>query len=96
MFPIPDALSALGLRKYVFYVCILFWVCVRYCTQAFSNCRERGLLSPCGGALLVAAASLAVEHGLSSAGSVVVAHGLCCSAACGLFPDQGSNLCPLH
>ena len=30
------------------------------------------------------------------AGSVVVAHGLSCSAACGIFPDQGSNLCPLH
>ena len=29
-------------------------------------------------------------------GSVVVAHGPSCSAACGIFPDQGSNLCPLH
>ena len=29
-------------------------------------------------------------------GSVVVAHQLSCSAACGIFPDQGSNLCPLH
>ena len=33
---------------------------------------------------------------LRSAGSVVVAHGLSCSAACGIFPDQGSNPCPLH
>ena len=23
-------------------------------------------------------------------------HGLSCSAACGIFPDQGSNLFPLH
>ena len=30
------------------------------------------------------------------AGSVVVAHGPSCSAACGIFPDQGSNPCPLH
>ena len=30
------------------------------------------------------------------AGSVVVAHGPSCSAACGFFPDQGSNPCPLH
>ena len=30
------------------------------------------------------------------AGSAVVAHGLSCSAACGIFPDQGSNPCPLH
>ena len=29
-------------------------------------------------------------------GSVIVAHGLSCSAACGIFPDQGSNPCPLH
>ena len=25
-----------------------------------------------------------------------VAHGLSCSVACGMFPDQGSNPCPLH
>ena len=30
------------------------------------------------------------------AGSVVVAHGLSCSAACGTFLIQRSNLCPLH
>ena len=29
-------------------------------------------------------------------GSVVVAHGPSCSAACGIVPDQGLNLCPLH
>ena len=28
--------------------------------------------------------------------SVIVAHGPSCSAAHGIFPDQGSNLCPLH
>ena len=41
-------------------------------------------------------ASVVVHRGLQSAGSVVVAHGLSCSAACGIFPDQGSNPCPLH
>ena len=25
-----------------------------------------------------------------------MAHGLSCSTACGIFPDQRSNLCPLH
>ena len=30
------------------------------------------------------------------AGSVVVAHGLSCSAACGIFPDQGTNPRPPH
>ena len=34
--------------------------------------------------------------GSRRAGSVVVAHGPSCSAACGIFPDQGSNPCPLH
>ena len=34
--------------------------------------------------------------GSRRAGLVVVAHGPSCSAACGIFPDQGSNPCPLH
>ena len=34
--------------------------------------------------------------GSRCAGSVVVAHGHSCSAARGIFPDQGSNPCPLH
>ena len=34
--------------------------------------------------------------GSRRAGSVVVAHGPSCSAACGIFPDQRSNPCPLH
>ena len=34
--------------------------------------------------------------GSRCAGSVVVAHGPSRSAACGIFPDQGSNPCPLH
>ena len=34
--------------------------------------------------------------GSRRAGSVVVAHRPSCSAACVIFPDQGSNPCPLH
>ena len=34
--------------------------------------------------------------GSRRAGSVIVAHGPNCSAACGILPDQGSNPCPLH
>ena len=34
--------------------------------------------------------------GSRRAGSVTVAHGPSCSAACGIFPDQGSNPCSLH
>ena len=52
------------------------------------------------GATLHRGARASHRHGLSSCGaqaqSVVVAHGPSCSAACGIFPDQGSNPCPLH
>ena len=34
--------------------------------------------------------------GSRRAGSVVVVHGPSRSAACGIFPDQGLNPCPLH
>ena len=34
--------------------------------------------------------------GSRRAGSVVAAHGPSCSAACGIFPYQGLNPCPLH
>ena len=52
--------------------------------------------SCCGARALGMWASVVVARGLYSAGSVVVAHGLSCSAACGIFLDQGSNPCPLH
>ena len=56
------------------------------------------------GATLHRGARASHHHGLTllrtagsrRAGSVTVAHGPSCSAACGIFPDQGSNPCPLH
>ena len=41
-------------------------------------------------------ASVVAAPGLQSTGSIVVAHGLCCSMACGIFQDQGLNPCVLH
>ena len=49
------------------------------CTWAFSSCGVQGLLSR----LLI------------GVGSVVVAHRLNCSIACGIFQNQGLNWCPL-
>ena len=46
--------------------------------------------------LLIMVASLVAELGLLSVGSVVVVLGFSCPVACGIFPDQESNLCPLH
>ena len=58
------------------------------CDARASHCSG---FSCCGARVLGSRASVVAE-----AGSVVVAHGLSCSVACGIFPDQGSNPCPLH
>ena len=53
-------------------------------------------------AVLECVGSVVVAHGLSSCNSqapecgLIVAQGLSCPTACGIFPEQGSNLCPLH
>ena len=47
----------------------------------------------CGGAQ---ALGMWASVAAACAGSVVVVHGISCSTACGIFPDQGLNLCPLH
>ena len=63
------------------------------CSVQASHC---GGFSCCGAQALGAWASVVVACRLQNAGSVVVAHGLSCSAACGIFLDQGLNLCRLH
>ena len=98
-------------RHFIFFfnlfLFIYFWLrWVFVAAQAFSSCGERGLLlgaqaSHWGGFSceawgLGARASVVAARGLQSAGSVAVVHRLSCSTACGIFPDQGSNLCPLH
>ena len=40
--------------------------------------------------------SAVAAPGLESTGSIVVGQGLSCSAACGIFLDQGTNLSLLH
>ena len=66
----------------------------------FSSCGVQ--TSPCGGFSCCQAwalglwASIAVVPRLQSTGSVVVVSGLSCSAACGIFWDQGWDPCLLH
>ena len=49
------------------------------------------------GLLIAVQASVVMVLRLQSTGLMVVAHGLSCSAACGIFlPDQRSNPCLLH
>ena len=52
-------------------------------------------LSRCAG-LSLSRPLLLRSTGSRRAGSVIVAHGPSCSAACGIFPDQCLNPCPLH
>ena len=62
----------------------------RFCARAFSSCGEQGPLF-----IAVRRPLLLRSTGSRRAGSVGVAHGPSRSAACGIFPDQGLNLCPL-
>ena len=66
------------------------------CARAFSSYCERGLLFVAVCRLFTAVATHCRAGALGTWASVVVAHGLSCSVACGIFPDQGSNPCPLH
>ena len=71
-------------------VCVFLFMDVKgfhCCTQAFFNCSKG--TSHCSG---FSCRTQALEY----LGSVVVAHGLSCSRACGIFPDEGSNPCPLN
>ena len=82
----------LNLNLFIFiYLLFLAVLGLRFCVRAFSSCGEQGplFIAVCGPLLLR-------STGSRCAGSVAVAHGLSCSVACGIFPDQGSNRCPLH
>ena len=57
---------------------------------------SRGLSSSRCAGLSLSRPLLLRSTGSRRAGSVIVAHGRSCSAARGIFPDQGSNPCPLH
>ena len=80
------------------YLFIYFWLC-----WVFVSVRGLSLVVASGGHSSSRCAGLSLSRPLllrstssRRAGSVVVAHGPSCSAACGIFPDQGLNPCPLH
>ena len=63
----------------------------------FSSWGEQRLLSGCGAWIShCSGVSCCWAWALGCMDSVVVAHRLSCSAACGILLDQGSNLCLLH
>ena len=80
------------------YLFIYLWLC-----WVFVSVRGLSLVAASGGHSSSRCAGLLLSRplplpgtGSRRAGSVVVAHGPSCSAACGIFPDQGSNPCSLH
>ena len=80
------------------YYYYYFWLC-----WVFVSVRGLSLVAASGGHSSSRCAGLSLSQplllqstGSRRAGSVIVAHGPSCSAACGIFPDQGSNPCPLH
>ena len=82
-------------KNLLIYLFLLCWV--------FVSVRGLSLVAASGGHPSSRCAGLSLSRplllrstGSRRAGSVVVAHGPSCSAACGIFPDQGSNPCPLH
>ena len=84
---------------YLFIYLFLLFMAVlglRFCARAFSVVASRGHSSSrCAGLSLSQPLPLQ-STGSRRAGSVVVAHGTSRSAACGIFPNRGSNPCPLH
>ena len=87
------------MKAYLFiYLFIYFWLC-----WVFVSVPGLSLVAASGGHSSSRCAGLSPSWPLllrstssRRAGSVVVAHGPSCSATCGIFPDQGSNLCRLH
>ena len=86
------------LRSLFIYLFIYIWLC-----WVFVSVRGLSLVAASGGHSSSRCAGLSLSWplllrstGSRRAGSVGVAHGPSRSTACGIFPDQGSNLCPLH
>ena len=81
--------------KFLFIYLRLHWV--------FVSVRGLSLVVASGGHSSSRCAGLSLSRplllrstGSRRTGSAIVAHGPSRSAACGIFPDQGSNPCPLH
>ena len=85
----------LGLFIYLFIYLWLCWVFVSVWGLSLVAASGGHSSSRCVG-LSLSRPLLLRSTGSRCAGSVIVAHGPSCSAACGIFPDQGSNPCPLR
>ena len=83
---------------YFIYLFIYLWLC-----WVFVSVRGLSPVAASGGHSSSRRAGLSLSRSLllwstgsRCAGSAIVAHRPSCSTACGIFPDQVSNPCPLH
>ena len=96
--PYLFGIKSAGFLFFNLFIYFYFWLC-----WVFVSVRGLSLVAASGGHSSSQCAGLSLSRpfllrstGSRCAGSVFVAHGLSCSAACRIFPDQGSNPCPLH
>ena len=84
--------------RIIFLIIYLFLIALSLCyyKQAFSSCGERGPRFSCGAWASYCCDFLMWRSSRHAGFRTCVLHGLSCSAACGIFLDQGSNLCPLQ
>ena len=87
----------------LFLLIIYFYLFIFGCVGSSFSVRGLSLVAASGGHSSLLCAGLSLSRplllrstGSRRAGSVLVAHGPSCSVASGIFPDQGSNPCPLH
>ena len=95
---LPNSFFFIFIYLFIYLFIIYFWL-----RWVFISVRGLSLVVASGGHSSSRCAGLSLSRplllrstGSSRAGSVVVAQGPSGSAACGIFPDQGSNPCPLH
>ena len=88
----------LSFFKHFLFICLLAVLGLCSCVETFSSCSELGLLSGCRARfslqwllLLQSEGSRAPRLQAVALRLSSVAHGLSCSAACGILPDQGST-----
>ena len=89
--------------KFLLFYFILFYLFIFGCVGSLLLCAGFSLVAASGGYSSLRCAGFSLRwlllfgaRALGAWASAVAARGLCCSAACGVLPDQGSNPRPLH
>ena len=101
---VPLYLILFFLNFIYLFVCLFIYLFIYFCLcWVFISVWGLSLVAASGGHSSLRCTGLSLPQplllwstGSRRAGSVVVAHGPSRSAECGIFPDQGSNPCPLH